>query len=70
MERTLAEIDLRGLTGATVLAILRPGEQVLVPSGRERLRSGNVLAAAGAEEAIAAVRDLLEPSLPDAVAAS
>ena len=70
VERTLAEINLRGLTGATVLAILRHGEQVLVPSGRERLRAGDVLAVAGSEEAITAVRDLLEPSVSDAVAAS
>ena len=28
--RTLAELNLRGHTGATVLAILREGEQVLV----------------------------------------
>ena len=69
VERTLAELNLRGLTGATVLAILRHDEQVLVPSGRERLRAGDVLAVAGSEEAIAAVRELLEPSVPDAVAA-
>jgi len=70
VERTLAELNLRGLTGATVLAILRQGEQVLVPSGHERLHAGDVLAVAGSEEAIAAVRDLLEPSVADAVVAS
>ena len=42
--RTLAELNLRGVTGATVLAILRHGEQVLVPvrsraaAGRRRAR--------------------------------
>ena len=70
VERTLAELNLRGLTGATVLAILRQGEQVLVPSGHERLHAGDVLAVAGSEEAIAAVRDLLEPSVAGAVVAS
>ena len=61
-ERTLAELNLRGLTGATVLAILRHGEQVLVPSGHERLHAGDVLAVAGSEAAIDAARELLEPA--------
>ena len=56
---TLAELNLRGVTGATVLAILRAGEQVLVPSGRDRVLSGDVLAVAGSEESVAAARELL-----------
>jgi CPA2 family monovalent cation:H+ antiporter-2 len=64
-ERTLAELNLRGVTGATVLAIVRRGETVLVPSGHERVHAGDVLAVAGSEEAIAAARELLEPSMPD-----
>ena len=63
-ERTLAELNLRGVTGATVLAIVRRGETVLVPSGHERVHAGDVLAVAGSEEAIAAAREMLEPSLP------
>jgi K+/H+ antiporter YhaU regulatory subunit KhtT len=47
------------VTGATVLAILRDGEQVLVPSGHDRVRSGDVLAVAGSEESVAAARELL-----------
>jgi CPA2 family monovalent cation:H+ antiporter-2 len=58
-DRTLAELNLRGLTGATVLAILRDGEQVLVPSGRARVHSGDVLAVAGSAESVAAARELL-----------
>ncbi len=58
--KTLADIDLRGLTGATVLAIQR-GEQVVpVPAGHERLAAGDVLAVAGREGAIEAARDLLQ----------
>ena len=58
--KTLADIDLRGVTGATVLAIQR-GEQVVpVPSGHERLAEGDVLAVAGRETAIAAARELLQ----------
>jgi len=70
VERTLAELNLRGLTGATVLAILRHGAQVLVPSGHERLHAGDVLAVAGSEEAIAAARDLLEQPVHDAPTAA
>jgi len=58
-DRTLAELNLRGVTGATVLAILRDGEQVLVPSGHDRVRGGDVLAVAGSEESVAAARELL-----------
>ena len=47
--KTLAEIKLRGLTGATILAIEREGESVVVPAGNERLRAGDVLALAGTQ---------------------
>jgi CPA2 family monovalent cation:H+ antiporter-2 len=57
--KTLAEIKLRGLTGATVLAIQRGDESVLVPSGSERLKEGDVLAIAGTQESVAAAKNLL-----------
>jgi CPA2 family monovalent cation:H+ antiporter-2 len=57
--RTLAEVKLRGLTGATILAIEREGESVVVPAGNERLRSGDVLAVAGTHLAVEAARELL-----------
>jgi CPA2 family monovalent cation:H+ antiporter-2 len=58
--RTLAELNLRGLTGATCLAILRADEQVLAPHGREMLRSGDLLAMAGTTEAVGAARAMIE----------
>jgi CPA2 family monovalent cation:H+ antiporter-2 len=72
VDRTLAELNVRGLTGATVLAITRnepriPGEPiklVQVPSGSERLRIGDVLALAGSHESIRAARLLLVPDNP------
>lgn len=72
VERTLAELNIRGLTGATVLAITRldsriPGEPmklVQVPSGSERLHVGDILALAGSHEAIRAARALLVPANP------
>ncbi len=57
--RTLAELNLRGLTGATVLAITRAGEPNVVPTATERMRTGDILALAGTQEAIASARDLL-----------
>lgn len=57
--KTLAQIKLRGLTGATVLAIRRGSESVVVPSGHERLIEGDVLAVAGTHEAVQAARELL-----------
>ena len=57
--RTLAELNLRGLTGATVLAIVREGEQIAVPTARETVRAGDVLAVAGSRDAIDAARTLL-----------
>jgi CPA2 family monovalent cation:H+ antiporter-2 len=57
--KTLAEIKLRGLTGATVLAIGRGNESILVPSGHERLTKGDVLAIAGTHEAVQAAKELL-----------
>jgi len=68
--RTLAELNLRGQTGATVLAILREGEQVLVPSGHERVRAGDVLAVAGTEDAVAAAREMIVGGLAPAAAAT
>jgi len=58
--RTLAELNLRGLTGATVLAIVREGEQIPVPTARETVRAGDVLAVAGSREAIDAARTLID----------
>ncbi|MGH7637846.1 MAG: cation:proton antiporter regulatory subunit [Gemmatimonadaceae bacterium] len=58
--KTLAELNLRGLTGATVLAILRPEEQVLAPHGSEMLRSGDLLAVAGTTDAVQAAAAMIE----------
>ena len=60
IDRSLSSLDLRGRTGATVLAIVRKGEQVLVPRGREVLRAEDVLAVAGSAVAVGAARPLVE----------
>jgi CPA2 family monovalent cation:H+ antiporter-2 len=57
--KSLTELNLRGLTGATVLAIGRGEEGLLVPTPREILRAGDVLALAGSHDAIDAATELL-----------
>jgi CPA2 family monovalent cation:H+ antiporter-2 len=57
--KTLAELDLRGLTGATVLAIGRGEESILIPTAGEVLRAGDVVALAGTQESVGAAASLL-----------
>jgi CPA2 family monovalent cation:H+ antiporter-2 len=57
--KTLKQLNLRSLTSATVLAIQRGDERIVVPSGAEHLEVGDTLAIAGSHEAIAAARALL-----------
>jgi CPA2 family monovalent cation:H+ antiporter-2 len=57
--RSLAEINLRGLTGATVLAIRRDNHSVLVPAGHDRLEVGDILAIAGTHKAVEAADEML-----------
>jgi CPA2 family monovalent cation:H+ antiporter-2 len=71
--RTLRELDLRGVTGATVLAITRPaggGFEPRLPTGREVLVAGDVLALAGTSEAVEAARALLATEGPAPVSAA
>ncbi len=58
--RSLADVNMRSVTGATVLAILRDGgEQVLMPSGPQMLREGDLLAVIGSKEAVENARSLV-----------
>jgi CPA2 family monovalent cation:H+ antiporter-2 len=57
--KSLANLNLRGITGATVLAILRDNEYVAAPLGGEVVRPGDVLAIGGTHEATDAARALI-----------
>jgi monovalent cation:H+ antiporter-2, CPA2 family len=57
--RTLAELNVRGRTGATAVALLRGDDRLIFPSAKETLREGDVLALTGATEAITAASQLL-----------
>jgi CPA2 family monovalent cation:H+ antiporter-2 len=58
--KTLAQINLRGLTGASVLAILHGESGVTVPTASEVLRAGDVLALAGTRDSVAAAIEVLK----------
>jgi len=57
--QSLAELNLRGRSGATVLAISRDGQEIIVPAAGERLMAEDVVALAGTNEAIEAAKELL-----------
>ncbi|MEW6774933.1 MAG: cation:proton antiporter [Bdellovibrionota bacterium] len=62
LEKSLGEVNLRGLTGATVLAIFRGREgreSVQMPGAREILRAGDTLVLTGSPDAIASAKRLL-----------
>jgi CPA2 family monovalent cation:H+ antiporter-2 len=59
---TLKGLELRGTTGATVLAIKRGPDQVVLPTADEVLRAGDTLVLTGTREAVAAARRLLGES--------
>ncbi|HET8933200.1 MAG TPA: cation:proton antiporter [Polyangiales bacterium] len=57
--QTLVALDLRGSTGATVLAIAREPGGAMIPTGREVLREDDTLVLAGTHEAMAQAHRLL-----------
>jgi CPA2 family monovalent cation:H+ antiporter-2 len=57
--KSLAELELRSSTGATVLAIVR-GESGTVPDAHAPLQAGDILALAGSDESIAAATTFLD----------
>jgi CPA2 family monovalent cation:H+ antiporter-2 len=58
--RTLSALDLRGLTGATVLAITRGPREIVLPTAGEVLAAGDLIALAGTREAVSAAKELLD----------
>jgi CPA2 family monovalent cation:H+ antiporter-2 len=61
--RSLAQLNLRGATGATVLAIRRGTTQIPTPLGREVIHANDVVAVAGARDALAVARAIFAPDL-------
>ena len=61
--RSLGQLNLRGATGATVLAIKRGSKQIPTPLGREVIQAGDLVAVAGAHDALAIAREIFSPDL-------
>jgi CPA2 family monovalent cation:H+ antiporter-2 len=61
--KSLAQLNLRGATGATVLAIKRGAQQIPTPLGREVIQDGDVVAVAGTHDALAIARAIFSPDL-------
>jgi CPA2 family monovalent cation:H+ antiporter-2 len=61
--RSLGQLNLRGATGATVLAIRRGTRQIPTPLGREVIEAGDVIAVAGSHDALAVARAIFAPDL-------
>lgn len=57
--QTLSALNIRARTGAAVLAITRGDERILIPRGHDEIRAGDVLALAGAQDAVTAAIGLL-----------
>jgi CPA2 family monovalent cation:H+ antiporter-2 len=64
--QSLAELDLRVVTGATVVAIGRDGDNIAMPSGHHRLEAGDTVVVAGAPHAVAAAVAALGRRGPEA----
>jgi monovalent cation:H+ antiporter-2, CPA2 family len=57
--KTIRALDLRGLTGATIIAIDRQPADLVYPTAEETLRAGDTLVVTGAAAAVEAARELL-----------
>jgi CPA2 family monovalent cation:H+ antiporter-2 len=61
--QTLSELNLRGRTGASIVAIARGKQGILTPRGDEVLREDDEVALTGSQEAVESARKLLEESV-------
>jgi CPA2 family monovalent cation:H+ antiporter-2 len=57
--RTLGELNLRGRTGATIVALLRGDQRIAFPEAGERLQGGDLIALTGSHDAIDAAEAAL-----------
>jgi CPA2 family monovalent cation:H+ antiporter-2 len=57
--RTLGELNLRGRTGATVIALARGDRRIAFPEAHERIAAGDLVALTGSSEAIRAAAGIL-----------
>jgi CPA2 family monovalent cation:H+ antiporter-2 len=58
--KSLKELNLRGRTGATVVALVRGNDRIPFPDAEARLAAGDLLALAGTRNSIEAAREVVE----------
>ena len=61
MDKNLAEIDLRGRTGATLIAVVRNGETQVSPGAKFKFQPGDTAVLFGSPEAIEKAVQFLVP---------
>ncbi len=59
--KSIGTLNLRGLTGATVVALVRGDDRIAFPPAATRLAAGDLVALTGSHDAVAAARRLLNP---------
>jgi CPA2 family monovalent cation:H+ antiporter-2 len=59
--KNLGELDLRGKTGATVIAVVHDGETKISPGANYKLCEGDIILLSGSAEKIEKVEELLHP---------
>jgi CPA2 family monovalent cation:H+ antiporter-2 len=63
--QSLAELNLRGRTGATVVALARGDARIVFPEATTRFFAGDLVALTGSQDAIRAAKLILEEPHPD-----
>jgi CPA2 family monovalent cation:H+ antiporter-2 len=58
--KSLSALDLRDTTDSSILVIVRNGEPIVLPSGKEVLQAGDMLALAGTADAVERGKKLLQ----------
>lgn len=58
--RSLADLNLRGLTGASVVGLCRGAERIVLPPAHATLQAGDTLALTGTQEAIASAIEVIQ----------
>ena len=59
--KKLSELNLRLLTGASVIVLTRGDQKILMPSGKEALQAGDMLVLVGTQESVQQAKGMLVP---------
>lgn len=62
--KSLADLNLRSRTGASIIALMRGEERYLMPAGKDTIEAGDVLVLVGTQQAIRSAKELLQKNPP------